>query len=77
MKCWPHYVTVKKTGSVSYRIKDQLTSPVVKAHAEHFRVGNILEWTIRTDNKPLRRATLSNWVPSDVFENDSGNERNK
>ena len=31
----PYYVVVEKTGSVSYRIKDQLTGSVTKAHAEH------------------------------------------
>lgn len=73
----PYYVVAEKTGSVVYKIKDQLTSSVVKAHDEHLRVVNIQEWIIPIDNRLLRRAILAATVLSNESENDSGNKENK
>ena len=71
-KRWkPYYIVIEKTGPVSYKIKDQLTSSVVKVHAEQLRQAKIEQWVIPTANRPLRKATLAAPVDSDDSNKDS------
>ena len=71
----PYYVVVEKTGSVSYRIKDQLSGSVTKAHAEHLRAASIEEWEIPTIDRPLRKIALAASEDSSEFDSDSGAEK--
>ena len=76
-KRWkPNYIIVEKTGPVSYRIKDQLTNSVVKAHAEHLRVANVDSWDIPDAGRTVRKATLAAPVDSDTSSVDSEIEEN-
>ena len=55
----PHYVVIKKTGEVSYVIKDQLTGATTRVHAEQLRRANIEEWELPGVGRPLRKVTLA------------------
>jgi len=37
---------VEQNGSVSFRVKNQLTGTTTKAHARHLRMANLEKWTI-------------------------------
>ena len=43
MRWQPYSVVIENTGPVSYRIRDQLTGSVTKAHAKHLRAASIEE----------------------------------
>jgi len=74
-KRWqPNYIVIEKTGPVSYRIKNQLTSKVAKAHAEHLRAANVDRWDIPDIGRPVRKATLAAPVDSDSSEHSSDSE---
>lgn len=69
-KRWkPYYVVIEKTGPVSYKIRDQLTSSVTKVHAEHLRAASIEKWDIPDTNRPLRKIALA--APVDSSDSDS------
>ena len=61
----PYYTIIQKTGPVSYRLKDQLTGSITKAHAEQLRAANIDNWKLPTVNRPLRKAALAAPVSSE------------
>ena len=60
-KKWvPYGIVIEQTGPVSYRIKNQLTGSVTKAHAADLRSAKIDEWKISDDNhRAMRNATLA------------------
>ena len=68
----PNYVVIEKTGPVSYRIRDQLTSSVTKVHAEHLRAASIEKWDIPDTKRPLRKIALA--APVDSSDSDSESE---
>ena len=72
-KRWkPYYVVVEKTGPVSYKIRDQLTSSITKVHAEHLRAASIEKWDIPDTQRPLRKIVLA--APVDSSDSDSESE---
>lgn len=66
---------VEKTGPISYRIRDQLTSLVTKAHTEHLRVVSIEEWKIPTTERALRKIELVAPVDPSDSDSESGEEK--
>ncbi|ESO98610.1 hypothetical protein LOTGIDRAFT_174147 [Lottia gigantea] len=52
----PYHRIVEQTSPVSFKIRNQLTNRVIKAHAEHLRLANIDEWDIPKDTNKLRKA---------------------
>ena len=72
MRWRSYYVVVEKTGPVSYRIRDQLTGSVSKAHAEHLRAASIEEWEIPTTERPLRKIVLAAPMESSDSDSESG-----
>ena len=75
MRWRPYYVIVEKTGPVSYRIRDQLTGSVSKAHGEHLRAASIEEWEIPTTERPLRKIGLAAPIESSDSDSESGTEQ--
>ena len=63
-------MVVEKTGPVSYRIRDQLTSSVTSAQAKHLRAASIEEREIPTTERPLQKIVLAAPVDS----SDSGSK---
>ena len=56
---------LEKTGSVSYKIKNQLTNTVTKAYAEHHRAADVHKWDIPSPNRRICNTTLAAPVNSD------------
>ena len=75
MRWRPYYVVIENTGPVSYRIRDQLTCSVTKAHAEHLRAASIEEWEIPTTDRPLWKIALA--APMDFSDSDTDSETEK
>ena len=74
--CWrPYYAVIENTGPVSYRIRNQLTGSVTKAHAEHLRAASIEEWEIPTSVRPLRKIALAAPIDSSDSNTDSETEK--
>ena len=70
-----YYVVAEKTGPVSYRIRDQLTGSVSKAHGEHLRAASIEGWEIPTTERPLRKIVLAAPIESNGSDSESGAEQ--
>ena len=71
----PYYVVVEKTGSASYRNRDQLTSSIAREHAEYLWAASIEEWEILTIEKPLRKILLTTLGDTSDFDSESETER--
>ena len=71
----PYYLVVEKTGPVSYRIRDQLTGSVSKAHSEHLRAASTEKWEIPTTERPLRIIVSAASVESSDSDSESGAEQ--
>lgn len=58
-KWTPYYRIIEQTGPVSFKVRNQLTGEVTKAHARHLRLANVDEWSLPKDNigRPLRKST--------------------
>ena len=71
-KRWkPGYVVVEKTGPVSYKINDQLTSSVVKAHASQLREARMDNWVVPETGWSGRKVTLATPVDTQLSDSDS------
>ena len=70
-KWTPYYRVVEQTGPVSFKVRNQLTGDVTKAHARHLRLANLDEWSLPKENlgRPLRKSTYV--VPPEESEDDS------
>ena len=64
----PFYTVIERTGPVSYRVRDQLTGQVSKAHAERLREAKINQWNIPERDRPMRKVTLAAPPPSNSSE---------
>ena len=47
----PYYRIIEQTSPVSFKLKNQLDGTVTKAHAEHIRLANVVDWEIPKDKK--------------------------
>ena len=61
----PHYVIIEKTSPVSYRLKDQLTGNITKAHAERIRLAKVDEWILPPTNRPMRKVVMAAPTPTE------------
>ena len=69
-KRWqPNYAVVEKTGPMSYWIKNQLTSIVVKGHADYLRTTNVDKWDIPDISRSVGKSTMAVPVNSESSEN--------
>ena len=73
-KWLPFYVIIERTGPVSYRIRDQLTSSVTKAHAEQLRAANIDRWELPKVNRPLRKVIMAASLSSEESDHNANVE---
>ena len=74
-KRWlPFYVVFEKTDPMSYRIKNQLTNTVTKAHAEHLRAADVHKWDIPSPDRRIRKTTLAAPVGSDSSDTETAEE---
>ena len=70
----PFYVLLEKTGPMSYKIKNQLTNTVTKAHAEHLRAADVHKWDIPSPNRRIRKTILAVPVSSESSDTETAEE---
>ncbi|BFZ04571.1 hypothetical protein BsWGS_07610 [Bradybaena similaris] len=69
----PYYVVIEKTGPVSFRIKEQLSGRIIKAHAEHLKAVD-LQWNIPVVNPADAGKRRSTFVVPPEPESQGGEE---
>ena len=67
----PHYIVIEKTSPVSYKLRDQLTGNITKAHAERIRLANVDEWVLPPTNRPMRKVVMAAPIPAEKSDSDA------
>ena len=70
----PHYIVIEKTGPVSYKIKEQLSGSVTKAHAEHLRAAHLEEWEEHNTETPLQMKSVPTNADRDTSASESDDD---
>ena len=74
LKWKPYYRILKKTGPVSYVIKNQLDGSTSKVHAEMLCLANIADWQISKDETCRRLRDAAYVIPPAPSDSDSSSD---